>query len=99
MITKKEQKIQSKLEAHLAVLRESLTNAEACRTEWYDNNSGIYNDDGSMPMRYVMELIDRSNRVHRLDGQIRLIEDVLQIRGRIPQGTSIIWSNKQESYV
>ena len=99
MMTKKEQKIQSKLEAHLAVFKEELKNAEDCRSEWYDNNSGIYNDDGSMPMRYVMELIDRSNRVHRLDAQIRLIEDVLQIPLRIPQGTSIIWSNKQESYV
>ena len=98
MTTKKEQKIQSKLEAHLVVLREQLTNAEACREDLYNRNCQ-YCVDGSMPVRYVMELQDVSNRVHRLDGQIRLIEDVLQIPGRIPQGTSIIWSNKQESYV
>ena len=98
MMTKKEQKIQSKLEAHLVTLREQLKNAEACRDDWYNRNCQ-YCVDGSMPVRYVMELQDVSNRVHRLDGQIRLIEDVLQIPGRIPQGTSIIWSNKQESYI
>jgi len=97
MMTKKEQKIQSKLEAHLVTLRESLKNAEACRSDWYDANSDKYDKDGMIHAVYVMELLNVSSRVNVIGGQIRLIEDVLEIN--VPPRTTVIYSNKQESYV
>jgi len=96
MTTKKEQKIQTRLQEHLTMLRSELKNAQDCQRDWYDLNVHLCDEKGNVPMKYVSELVNVSNRVHGVYAQIRVIEDVLGIN-RPP--TSVIYRNRQQSYV
>tara|TARA_R110002020_G_scaffold398851_1_gene608760 strand:+ start:260 stop:544 length:285 start_codon:yes stop_codon:yes gene_type:complete len=92
----KDQKIQNQLQQHLTMLKAELKNAQDCQKDWYDLNPDLCDENGNVPMKYVMELVNVSNRVHSAYAQIRVIEDVLGIN---KPTTAVIYRNRQQSYV